>query len=113
MVFGGWSLCICEPMKCKRYCLDPDHIWVPIKIGEDWNHCVAHDYDGCAFRDHTSEISVNLLSNQNNIVLIYHNVVKLITLLHAYVGFWGENDYLNFLLSREGTCRCNIDHDYI
>ena len=37
MVFGGWSLCICEPMKCKRYCLDPDHIRVPIKIGEDWN----------------------------------------------------------------------------
>ena len=90
-----WSLCTCEPIKCKRYCLDPDHIQVPIKIGEDWNHCIAHDCDGCAFRDHISEISVNLLSNQNNIVLTYHNIAKLITLLHAYVGFGGENDYLN------------------
>ena len=22
----SWSLCTCKPTKCKRYCLDPDHI---------------------------------------------------------------------------------------
>ena len=108
-----WSMCTCKPFKCEKFCIDIDHQKVPYKIGEEWDHYVTFDCDGCAFRDNISQIAFNLLKNPDDINQIYYNINKLFALLHAYVGFGAELNYLNFLLPAEGSCHCNWDQDYI
>ena len=84
-----------------------------VLIGEEWDHCVTFNCDGCTFRDNISQIAFNLLMNPDDIKQISYNINKLFALFHVYVGFGGELNYLNFLLPAEGSCRCNWDQDYI
>ena len=106
-------MCTCEPFKCERFCFNADHEKMPYKVGEEWDHCITFDCDGCAFRNNISQISGELLQNPDHIRQIYYSINKLFVLLYAYVGFGKGKNYSNFLLPHGGSCRCNWYQDYI
>ena len=106
-------MCTCKPFKCESFCFNVDHEKILYKVGEEWDHCITFDCDGCTFRDNILQISGELLQNPDNIHQIYYSINKLFVLLHAYVEFGRGKNYLNFLLLCEGSCRCNWDQDYI
>ena len=67
------------------FCFNVDHEKISYKVGEEWDHCITFDCDGCTFRDNISQISGELLQNPDDIHQIYYSINKLFVLLHAYV----------------------------
>ena len=108
-----WSMCSCEPFKCKRYCCKVNHEKIPYQVNKECDYCITFDCDGCTFRDNISKISGELLQNPDDIGQIYYSINKLFVLLHSYVGFVGKKNYFDFLLPIEGNCCCNWDCNYI
>ena len=90
-----------------------NHQKVSYKEGKEWDFCIKFDCDGCVFRDNISEILFNLLNNPDDIKTVYYNISKSFVLLHSYVGFGQEKDYLFFLLPGKATCQCSWGDDYI
>ena len=80
-----WLMCTYKPFKCEMFCFNVDYEEISYKVGEEWDHCITFDCDGCTFRDNISQISGELLQNPDDIHQIYYSINKLFVLLHAYV----------------------------
>ena len=75
-------MCTCEPFKCERFCFNADHEKMPYKVGEEWDHCITFDCDGCALEIIYHKFQVNYYRIQT---IYVKYIIALTSYLYCYM----------------------------